>query len=85
MVYCENFHHIVQDYVPGLTVASMIRLKLSGGEQETELVVVTLISTILQEILNMRIAKTNIMQNLIKTRTTLEAKCQISICKNLVN
>ena len=60
---CENFHHIVQDYVPGLTVASILRLEASGGEQETELVVVTLISTTLQEILNMRIAKTNIRRN----------------------
>ena len=75
--------HIVQDYLPGLTVASMITLELSGGEQETELVLVNLISTTLQEILIMRILKTNIRRNLIRTRTTLEAKCQISICKNL--
>ena len=71
----QDLHHIVQDYVPGLTVPSMLRLELSDVEEETELVVVTFISTILREIWNMRLGKTTIRRNTI--RTSLEAKCQI--------
>ena len=41
--------HIVQDYVPGLTVASMLRFELSNLEEETELAVVTFISALLLE------------------------------------
>ena len=56
LVYCgykdsvgHDLLHIVQYYVPGLTVASMLRFELSNLEEETELAVVTFISALLLE------------------------------------
>ena len=71
----QDLLHIVQDYVPGLTVASMLRLELSDMEMETELVVVTFISAILLEIWSSRMMKTKLRRSII--RTNLEARCQI--------
>ena len=82
MVYCgyndsvgQDLLRIVQDYVPGLTAASMLRLELTNMEEETELVVVTFISAILLEIWNSRLVKTKPRRKTI--RTNLEARCQI--------